>query len=100
MIVCDEAHTLKNPKSGLSKALNAIRTPYRIALTGTPLQNNLTEYHTMISFVRPGLIGDRLSFEKKFAKVGCQPKVQDVNGNRRTRGLSTRPSLRQSALID
>ena len=43
MVVCDEGHVLKNPKSLLSQELTKLRTLRRIVLTGTPLQNNLME---------------------------------------------------------
>lgn len=43
LVICDEGHLLKNSKTAISKAVTRIRTLRRIALTGTPLQNNLTE---------------------------------------------------------
>lgn len=43
LLVCDEGHTLKNPESTKNRMVNRVRTPNRIILSGTPLQNNLDE---------------------------------------------------------
>lgn len=45
LLVCDEAHSIKNSKAHVTQALMQVRTKRRIALTGSPLQNNLTEYY-------------------------------------------------------
>lgn len=44
-----------------------INAKYRISLTGTPLQNNLNEYHTMVNWIRPGFLGNWNKFEKHYA---------------------------------
>ncbi|KAI8851908.1 P-loop containing nucleoside triphosphate hydrolase protein [Chytridium lagenaria] len=59
LIVCDEAHTIKNPKSMITILANQIKTPSRLCLTGYPLQNKLEEYwcmtqlHTLINLIEP-----------------------------------------------
>ena len=45
ILVCDEAHQIKNDKADITQALRQVRTHRRIALTGSPLQNNLQEYY-------------------------------------------------------
>ncbi|XP_024393599.1 protein CHROMATIN REMODELING 20 isoform X2 [Physcomitrium patens] len=66
ILVCDEAHMIKNRKADITQALRQVRTHRRIALTGSPLQNNLLEYYCMVDFVREGFLGPALEFKRRF----------------------------------
>uniref|UniRef100_A0A0K0FK74 Transcriptional regulator ATRX homolog (inferred by orthology to a C. elegans protein) n=1 Tax=Strongyloides venezuelensis TaxID=75913 RepID=A0A0K0FK74_STRVS len=67
IVICDEGHKLKNIGTQLAIAVNSISTKRRICLTGTPIQNNLREYFTMINFVKPSLLGTYKEFSNQFA---------------------------------
>ncbi len=66
LVVADEAHIIKEKKSRISQLVNEIRTKRRIALTGSPLQNNLEEYWCMISFVKHRFLGAYKEFQKYY----------------------------------
>lgn len=58
IVVADEAHKLKNRTASVSQIAQRFRTTTRLALTGSPLANNLTEYYVMIDWLAPGYLGD------------------------------------------
>jgi DNA repair and recombination RAD54-like protein len=66
LMLCDEGHRLKNGDSQTFTALNGLNVSRRVILSGTPIQNDLTEYFSLISFANPGLLGTRLEFRKKY----------------------------------
>ena len=66
LVIADEAHFIKNANSKTFTAMNSIRTKRRVALTGTPLQNNLREYYCMVNWVRDGFLGSQTKFNKLF----------------------------------
>ncbi|KAK1830514.1 DNA repair and recombination protein rad54 [Podospora conica] len=66
LMLCDEGHRLKNGDSQTFTALNNLNVSRRVILSGTPIQNDLSEYFSLISFANPDLLGTRLEFRKRF----------------------------------
>jgi len=67
LLVLDEAHAIKNPGARQSKAVKNLRAKSRIALTGTPVENRLSDLWSLFDFLNPGLLGSATRF-KKFVK--------------------------------
>jgi len=65
--VLDEAQAVKNPDTRTSRAMRAIKAGQRIALTGTPMENRLSELWSIFQIVAPGLLGNATQFRKQFA---------------------------------
>jgi superfamily II DNA or RNA helicase len=66
-LVLDEAQWIKNPESQRAKAVRSLSARVRIALTGTPLENRLSELWSIVSTVHPGLLGPWTHFRERFA---------------------------------
>ncbi|KAI8885783.1 hypothetical protein K501DRAFT_245220 [Backusella circina FSU 941] len=66
LLMCDEGHRLKNSSSLLFQELNALPVKRRILLSGTPIQNDLSEYYALLDFANPGLLGTPTEFRKNF----------------------------------
>jgi superfamily II DNA or RNA helicase len=67
-VVLDEAQNIKNPETRQSKAARALKTSYRIALTGTPVENHVGDLWAIMEFLNPGLLGSQNSFKNNFHK--------------------------------
>ncbi len=66
LLLCDEGHRLKNGESQTFTALNGLNVDRRVILSGTPIQNDLSEYFSLLNFANPSLLGTRLDFRKKY----------------------------------
>ncbi|HNQ22091.1 MAG TPA: DEAD/DEAH box helicase [Phycisphaerae bacterium] len=66
-VVLDEAQNIKNPAAKQAQAIRALPTGQRVALTGTPLENHLTELWSILDFLNPGFLGSASDFRRRFA---------------------------------
>ena len=68
-VVLDEAQAIKNAGTQASKSVRALPARHRIALTGTPIENKLSELRSILDFVNPGMLGSQAFFRNHFAKA-------------------------------
>jgi SNF2 family DNA or RNA helicase len=66
-VILDEAQNIKNPDTRQTQAIRKIDAGFRIALTGTPVENRLSELWSIMHFLNPGYLGTRQSFRQNFA---------------------------------
>jgi superfamily II DNA or RNA helicase len=85
-ICVDEAQAIKNPDSATSQTLKKIEASYRIALTGTPVENRLLDLWSILDFAAPGILPSRREFEQ-------QAKSDDPTRLYRTLRAKLRPLL-------
>ncbi|WP_420717216.1 DEAD/DEAH box helicase [Streptomyces sp. H27-G5] len=69
LLVADEAQHVKNPHAHTAQALRTIPSLGRVALTGTPVENNLSELWSLLDWTTPGLLGSLASFRDRYAKA-------------------------------
>jgi SNF2 family DNA or RNA helicase len=67
IIVLDEAQNVKNSEAKQSQAVRQLETTFRIALTGTPVENRLQELWSILDFLNPGYLGNKQFFQRRFA---------------------------------
>ncbi|MCB0172317.1 MAG: DEAD/DEAH box helicase [Anaerolineae bacterium] len=66
-VILDEAQNIKNPDAKQTRAIRQIDSQFRLALTGTPVENRLSELWSIMHFLNPGFLGSREKFRKNFA---------------------------------
>jgi len=90
MLVLDEAQAIKNAQTKRARASIEISAGFRLALTGTPIENYLEELWSLMNFLNPGLLGSREAFQKRFA-IPIE-RDRDANARQALRSL-VRPFL-------
>jgi superfamily II DNA or RNA helicase len=66
-IILDESQTIKNPGSAVYRTITRLKSSFKLVLTGTPVENSLTDLWSQLNFVNPGLLGDLSFFRREFA---------------------------------
>nr|OQO20523.1 hypothetical protein B0A51_13211 [Rachicladosporium sp. CCFEE 5018] len=85
LVVADESHALKDDRIRLSQAADMLETHSRIALTGTPMSNDVNEIFSLISWVAPGYLGGKTEFQGRFANPIKAGLWQDSDAGERRR---------------
>lgn len=93
LLVCDEAHRLKNRENQTSMALNSIPVKRRILLTGTPMQNDLEEFFAMVDFTNPGVLGTQEDFRKKTLFPILRGREPDATDKQKQRMLDIQQEM-------
>ncbi|PGH26600.1 hypothetical protein AJ80_01729 [Polytolypa hystricis UAMH7299] len=86
LLLCDEGHRLKNGDSLTFTALNSLNVDRRVILSGTPIQNDLSEYFSLLSFANPNILGSRSEFHKKYEMPILRGRDADGTDEDRKRG--------------
>ncbi|MEU6278558.1 DEAD/DEAH box helicase [Streptomyces populi] len=80
LIAADEAQHVKNPYAVTARELRALPARARVALTGTPVENNLSELWSLLDWTTPGLLGPLAAFRERYARAiesGEDPQVAE-----------------------
>ena len=74
VVILDEAQAIKNPAAQQTKAVKALNAGTRIALTGTPIENRLSDLWSIFDFINPGLLGSSKQFSVFLKNLGARPQ--------------------------
>jgi SNF2 family DNA or RNA helicase len=92
-VILDEAQNIKNPAAQQTQAIRRLPAGFRLALTGTPVENRLSELWSIMHFLNPGYLGTREHFRRDFA-IPIE-RYRDAEASRRLRGLVSPLILRR-----
>ncbi|GMG17169.1 unnamed protein product [Phytophthora fragariaefolia] len=97
-IVLDEAHLIRNPSTALCQAVLDLRAEHRVALSGTPLQNNVTDLWALFEFLMPGYLGEYTEFRRKFVLPITKSKERNATTKQKELAAIAIAQLHQKVL--
>ncbi|KAJ8276958.1 hypothetical protein GJAV_G00069810 [Gymnothorax javanicus] len=86
LVICDEGHRLKNCENQTYIALNAMNAQRRVLISGTPIQNDLLEYFSLVHFVNTGILGTAQEFKRRFETPILKGRDADASDKDRLNG--------------
>ena len=99
-VTVDEAQNIKNPVTQQAQAARSLPADYRIALTGTPVENHVGDLWSIMQFLNPGLLGSQAEFKRRYFNPiqsnrdeEATARLQKVTGPFILRRLKTDPSI-------
>jgi len=93
LVICDEAHRLKNTAIKTATMISGLKTKRRILLTGTPVQNDLKEFHSLIDVCNPGILGTQSSFRRLYDEPIVRGQQPDANNEEKLLGQTRAAEL-------
>lgn len=86
LVLCDEGHRLKNSENQTYQALMGLNAKRRVLLSGTPIQNDLLEYFSLVHFVNEGILGTAQEFRKRFENPILRGRDADATKEEHEKG--------------
>ncbi|MBM7344436.1 type I Zorya anti-phage system protein ZorD [Pantoea coffeiphila] len=96
IMVCDEAQKIKNPAALITHAANAVQARFKVACTGTPVENTLVDLWSLFDFAQPGLLGALNEFGKHYVRAIENEAGRDTERLERLRALIEPQTLRRT----
>jgi len=86
LVICDEAHRLKNLNNQTYEALNMLKSKRRILISGTPIQNDLLEYFSLVHFVNSSMLGAVSEFKRKYENPILKGRDSEATEEQKKKG--------------
>ena len=100
LVIVDEAHRLRNPRSASGKLARRLRARYLLMLTATPVENKLSDLYQLVSLVAPGLLGTPAQFRAKHGAASVESRPHNIEELReRTREVMVRHRRSEVAVM-